>query len=625
MAVRGDYQTDESAGRNRGTSLRAAVIWLRDAVRAAPGQATAAPSLREAVADLGWTVDDGTHDAFLAELSTRLDTQPEADVAVITGAHPSGVHLAIISAYPAACVHVLDTGVTRSQLHVQLSAAGRFDVVVDDTRHGDQHIRILRDIFLHVRAGGVIVVRDYRSVPDSRRQQDTGETLLSHLAAVLDDRHTGFYGRSAARRDRVRLARSIGRVVVGDRHLALTNDVTAFAKLREDEANTLLGLRPDKGRVIESVPAEQVDARGCLLEGADRRDFRRPELIKAPAMYLREYTDVVCAPGQVVVSGNVLLPDTYRHNMYPRLSNRWSRELAPQFAQGPRAEDVTATLGGAYFWLDSEWRGHFGHVMTDQLPRMWAWARAKAERPDLKALLSLASAHTELPRWQVELFGAAGPDEADLVIITEPVRVERLLAATSMFSMPSYVHPGVTDVWDGIGRVLSPQARRGGYASRIFVSRRPGARRHCHNTAELEQYFADHGFEIVYPGEMSLADQIETFKRAQVIAGFTGSSLFNLMYCAEPKRVILLAPTSFTSSNEYLIAAVRGHQIDQIWSASDIEQPATGWSQQAYESNYTFDFDREGRVLDAVLAGLDDSSVPTPGAAGHDAPGRTPE
>lgn len=222
--------------------------------------------------------------------------------------------------------------------------------------------------------------------------------------------------------------------------------MTAFAKLREDEANALLGVRPDKGRVLDVVPWQEVGARECLLEGAERRDFRRPEVITAPPTYLREYIAVVCAPGQVAVSGNVLLPGTYRHNQYPRLSNRWSRELAPQFAQGPRAEDVTATLDGTYFWLGSEWRGHFGHVMTDQLPRMWVWSRAKAEHPELKALLSLASAHSELPRWQVELFGAAGIDEEDLVAITEPMRVERLLAATSMFSMPSYVHPGVTDV-----------------------------------------------------------------------------------------------------------------------------------------------------------------------------------
>ena len=187
--------------------------------------------------------------------------------------------------------------------------------------------------------------------------------------------------------------------------------MTAFAKLREDEANALLGVRPDKGRVLDVVPWQEVGARECLLEGAERRDFRRPEVITAPPTYLREYIAVVCAPGQVAVSGNVLLPGTYRHNQYPRLSNRWSRELAPQFAQGPRAEDVTATLDGTYFWLGSEWRGHFGHVMTDQLPRMWAWSRAKVEhrpnaldecdsRPVCVADFRLAPSQQRLrPRW----------------------------------------------------------------------------------------------------------------------------------------------------------------------------------------------------------------------------------
>lgn len=606
MAAQAYDETDTPEPGHRLTRLRAVVSRLRgDAASDVPAAPTS-PSLVTAAADLGWTVDDETHTAFLTELSGRLDATPEAHVAVITGAHPSGIHVALARAYPAASVRVFDTGVTRSQLHVLLSAAGRFDVIIDDTRHGDQHVRILRDAFFHLRAGGALVVRDYRSERDSRRRTDTGDSLLTQLAGVLDDRHVGMFGTSTARRDRVRLARSIGRVVVGDRHLSLTNEVTAFAKLRDDEANAVLERRPHMGRVLESVPKRQIDASEVLLEGAERRDFRRPEIIDAPAMHLREYADVVCAPGQVVVSGNVLLPDSYRHAYYPRLTNRWNRELSPLFAQGPRTEKAEHVLEGAYFWMDSEWRGHFGHMMTDQLPRMWGWARAKAAYPDLKVLLSLAVGHKAIPRWQVELFGAAGIAEADLVLLTEPVRVERLLAATSMFSMPTYVHLGVVDVWDRIGDALAVNARVGEYASRIFVSRRPSRRRHCHNTIELEQYFGAHGFTVVYTGEMSLADQVETFRRASAIAGFTGSSLFNLEYCREPKQVIISSPTSFTSSNEYFIAAARGHRIHQIWSTSDMEQPATGWSQEAYESNYTFDFENEGRILDMVLAGLDE-------------------
>ena len=45
------------------------------------------------------------------------------------------------------------------------------------------------------------------------------------------------------------------------------------------------------------------------------------------------------------------------------------------------------------------------------------------------------------------LYGAAGIAPDDLVLVDGPVRVERLLAATPMFSQPQYVHPDLVHTY----------------------------------------------------------------------------------------------------------------------------------------------------------------------------------
>ena len=44
-------------------------------------------------------------------------------------------------------------------------------------------------------------------------------------------------------------------------------------------------------------------------------------------------------------------------------------------------------LLGPYFHIDGEIQGHFGHMITEQVSRLWAWEEAKRREPGLKALL----------------------------------------------------------------------------------------------------------------------------------------------------------------------------------------------------------------------------------------------
>ena len=339
-----------------------------------------------------------------------------------------------------------------------------------------------------------------------------------------------------------------------------------------------------------------------------------PETYRVPALHVHEYRDVVCVPKQLVLKGNLVLPDSFRHPGYGWLTNRSLPPMTRLF--GEALPTPSRRLEGSYFHLDGEVRHHFGHVITEHLSRLWAWPAAKAADPELRALVSSGSG-VELPEWQLALYEAAGVARQDLVTVREPVVVDRLVAATPMFSMPTYVHPGIAEVWDRIGAALEARADAGPTPERIFVTRGPGLKRWCHETVELERIFGEHGYAVVRPERLPIARQVQLFRRAEAVAGFAGSGMFPLMFAVDPKPVLLIRSTGYNASNEYLIASVRGHRLETLTGLPDAAR--TRGSRHAWPTDrdnrdpaaraaFHVDLDAERGGLDELLRNLADEA-----------------
>ncbi|MFC6344122.1 glycosyltransferase family 61 protein, partial [Nocardioides hankookensis] len=385
--------------------------------------------------------------------------------------------------------------------------------------------------------------------------------------------------------------------VRGD-YLVLTNGLgPAHAKLREDEGITVMRKRPELGHsVVETVDGLRFTSRCELQENTPTRGAFQPTEYDAPPAYLRDYRGVVVAPGQVVADDRVLWPDTYRHNARKRLRNSHTVEVAPGYARLPFPTDDLPLLEGTYFHLDNEVRGHFGHLLTETVSRLWAWPRAKELAPDLKVLVA-ANRRPELMSYELTIYAAAGIEADDIVMIREPVRVERLLSPSPMLSNPEFVHPAIADTWRLMGDALAADATGDLRPDRIFCSRRI-AKRACNNTDEVEEIFRAAGFEVLFPEDYPLGDQIAMFRSASVLAGFAGSGLFNVCFAPDPVQMIMLSSDAYSARNEYLIASVLGHSITSISSKAD--KPGE------FQSSFTFDVADEGRYLAQVLAALDD-------------------
>jgi len=496
-------------------------------------------------------------------------------------------------------------GETLDQYHWLLKPVGPIDVFVDLLPADDaEHLLTWQRLFLHLRPGGLWLVD--RRAPGQSAFTATFASWVQTLIAAGGGEAPG-----ANARDR-ELGAATAQISVSRDLLVIKKRLRHFLKLRDAETNRVLESRePDVSmRELGRLPGGVLRHRSEVTSheaGVPIGDLE--PTLRYPELHLRHYTGEICYVSNALIHGEAtILPDSFRHHLEasPRnvrvnsISAAWGR-IRPDLRPRDR-------LPGHYYQLDSENPGHFGHLMTEVISRLWGWDAAKAEIGDLKALFRIRHPHERDPALERRIFTAYGIEEADIVWADRPVRVESLVAATPQFhnQRPHYVHPRLAETWRRIGQRLIDRSVP--TQDRIFVARGAGlTNRACRNAAQVERWFADRGFAIIRPETLDLGAQAALFAGARVIAGFGGSALFNAIHAERLETMIVLNHEAYTARNEHLITALLDCAVHYLWSPSDVAHPPGGWSEAAYYSSWEFDFARNEPVLRRLLAGRDRS------------------
>lgn len=477
--------------------------------------------------------------------------------------------------------------------NVQLTLAGPFDVVIDRPAT-DARLFRFRHTFFHLRPGGIYVVPG-GAVELEEQAGPLGKELAAAAALPEEDLRRGVV-RSLPDNQRLALRMHVRARAVGE-HLVLSHDLAdVHIKLDEPQGNAWIDQSPTPHRVLKVIPAATPPDAKVIVEGPDTREPAMDRSVTSAAISLRDYRDVVVDVEQLVLTDRVVLPDSYRHNQWERLLNFGIVDVAPRFGvpMRPLPEELPR-LQGTYLHLDNEIRGHFGHTMTEVLSRMWSWPAALEVDPDVRVLMTAARLRPDIAEWEFDFYEACGIPRDRIVKVDHAVRVERLLSGTPMFSNPQYVHPRIVETWDQVGDTLAARAeQREDRPRRIFIARRI-KKRSCTNADEVEAIFAEHGFEIVYPEDYPLGEQVAMFRAADVVGGYAGSGMFHIAFVAHPQRVIQVGSDAYTPRNEVLMAAIRGHRIDAVVSKA---------ANRKVQSAFTVDLEREGPYLRSILESL---------------------
>jgi capsular polysaccharide biosynthesis protein len=332
-----------------------------------------------------------------------------------------------------------------------------------------------------------------------------------------------------------------------------------------------------------------------------------------PPLHLRHYSGRIAFYGGTLFCTNrSILPDSFRWHLEPIPRNPKIRSMSDTFAKLKPRSRPTETLTGDFYQLDPQFSGHFGHIMTEVVGRLWGWDEAKSRFPDLKAIFRVDNPDRHGEQVQRRLLRAYGIADEDIVVVDHPVNLESLVSATVMWhnAEPHYTHPALREVWDRLRTGLAdPDAPT---YEKIFISRTEQFwRRSCRNIGDVERFFASQGFTVVHPEKLDLSAQVSMFAAAKVVAGFGGSALFNVMYAQHLECLIILNHEAYIARNEHLYTALTGGAVHYFWSKPDVPQPESfisgadrRWSGEAFVSGWEFDFHRNRAPLEHLLATL---------------------
>jgi hypothetical protein len=175
-------------------------------------------------------------------------------------------------------------------------------------------------------------------------------------------------------------------------------------------------------------------------------------------------------------------------------------------------------------------------------------------------------------------------------------RFSELYAVSPLWTRATHhpkMHPGAIDMM----RARVPADVGTGWR-RVAFLRSDMATRNVANAPDVIRELKQRGFEMLEPGALPFASQVETFASAEAVVSVLGSGIFGVLYSPSGVRLMILGSTrwvaatmsySLIQNRNARLVDIRGHQV-----SADSRPPAL--------ANFVVDPVEVGRGLDALYA-----------------------
>lgn len=265
--------------------------------------------------------------------------------------------------------------------------------------------------------------------------------------------------------------------------------------------------------------------------------------------------NAVAVPGGIVLRGTRLHIESfpYRQRFQTTRFIKKKGETKPYFVLPAWRGCLISSAVPEGVFLDGEYADHYGHFLTECLPRLWG----VLHYPRLQRAPILTSfQNIEMVRFFLDALGLAN---MQIEQIQEPTRIKRLWLASSAYRLGI----GFTGEAKMIFKKVSERFRHKEPGEKLFLSRQhleTRTPRLLLNEREVEEEFGNAGFRIISPHTMPLADQLRYFSNATLIAGPTGTVMYNRVFQQQSGKAILLGAHNYILSDHAYLAALMGQE-----------------------------------------------------------------
>lgn len=227
---------------------------------------------------------------------------------------------------------------------------------------------------------------------------------------------------------------------------------------------------------------------------------------------------------------------------------RW-REMA----RAARDEDIRQ-IGNVSLLCRTLAPDNYGHLLIEALSK--AWVAHTVLGPVVSTFILQASPLAGITR---EALHVSGIGPAPVAVLDDtPTRCSRLLVLDGLTHHGIYQSPLVHAALQQLAAPITAAPAR-----KLFVSRSGGVRA-LHNQDAVEAALHARGFTTVDPGQMTLQEQIATFKGAEIVVGALGAALTNIAFCPRGTRVVALTSQSFPDTFFWFLAQHGALQYEEI-------------------------------------------------------------
>lgn len=273
------------------------------------------------------------------------------------------------------------------------------------------------------------------------------------------------------------------------------------------------------------------------------------------------YVDV--RSGNTIVDNRVVREPVFRSYVFPS---------AEEFDQAVVSDPQRVVLP-----LASAKMKNYCRFWTDSIAKMYVCERSSG----LRDLVGAGATQIVAPKLKLPFQREA----ADLLQAHAPIRIQkkarlvrgRSLNATGIVFGGQHVGRIVREFSDHLRTIVPEETPLDPSSSGLlYVSRNESKMRRLVNEDAILPALRDLGFEIIRPGEMPLAAQIEKFRKARIVLAPHGAGLTNILFCRPGATLIEIFPRGGVHGSMFMrIASQR--DLDYYFAVGD--SVATVWSE----------------------------------------------
>lgn len=184
---------------------------------------------------------------------------------------------------------------------------------------------------------------------------------------------------------------------------------------------------------------------------------------------------------------------------------------------------------------------HYGHFILESLSRMWYFLeRNSKETSRYKVIFSqiddshLNTANMTACSFLTEIFQLLGIQNT-FEVITKPVRYTAILLPDEMHHLSNGYKTKAKQLYDAIRDSVAPL-----HKEKIYLSRTKTDRHDCINEEYFENFYQKLGYEVIYPEQLSITEQISLMAGAKEVVCTGGTLHHQILFCNDGVDITVL-------------------------------------------------------------------------------------